>query len=150
MKPLFISAVLALRLFAAETPKASPQPAGANAPKAEGMQFDSVYIVFLRRPASPKAYQEAKLQEIQKSHLAHLGELYKSGKIVAAGPFDEQDEAGLRGLAVYPASLSKDEVRKLAEDDPAVQAGRLKVEIVRWYFQKGAVEFPRPGSSSPK
>jgi uncharacterized protein YciI len=150
MKPLLVCAALALPLFAAETPKTGAQRSGASSPKAEGMEFDSVYVVFLRRPANPNPYDEAKLQEVQKGHLAHLGELYKSGKIAAAGPFDEQDDAGLRGLAVYPASLAKDEVRKLAEDDPAVQAGRLKVEIVRWYFQKGAVEFPRPAWSVPK
>jgi hypothetical protein len=46
---------------------------------------------------------------------------------------------------VYPASLGTDEVRRLAENDPAVKAGRLKVEIVRWYFEKGAVAFPHPG-----
>ena len=40
-----------------------------------GMAFDSVYIVFLRRPANPTQYDQAKLEDIQKGHLAHLGEL---------------------------------------------------------------------------
>jgi len=131
----------ALSLFAVASPAQKPAP--SPAPPA-GTQFDSYYIVFLRRPANPTQYDNAKLEDIQKRHLAHLGELYRSGKAVTAGPFDEQDDETNRGLVIMPASLGKDEVRKLASDDPAVKAGRLKVEIVRWYFQKGTAVFPHP------
>jgi uncharacterized protein YciI len=142
-RSLFVAA-LALPLLAAESQKQSaPQPSMTE------MGFDSAYIVFLRRPDKAKQYDEAKLQEIQKAHLTHLGDLYKAGRIDVAGPFDDQDDTAMRGLAIYPAGLGKDEVRRLAEDDPAVKAGRLKVEIVRWYFQKGALTFPHPGLSAP-
>ena len=114
------------------------------------MEFDSYYIVFLRRPANPKNHDQAKLEEIQKQHLARLGDLYRAGKALAAGPFAEQDDESIRGLIVLPASLGKDEVRRLASDDPAVKAGRLKVEIVRWYFQKGTAAFPHPDAPMPK
>jgi len=33
-------------------------------------------------------------------------------------------------------------LRKLAESDPAVKAGRLMVEVMTWYTQKGALAFP--------
>ena len=137
----------ALSLFAVASP--GQKPATSPAPPA-GIQFDSYYIVFLRRPANPAQYDQAKLEDIQKRHLAHLGELYRSGKAVTAGPFDEQDDETNRGLVIMPASLGKDEVRKLASDDPAVKAGRLKVEIVRWYFQKGTAVFPHPDLPAPK
>jgi len=32
--------------------------------------------------------------------------------------------------------------RRLAEADPAVAAGRLEVEVMTWYTQKGALAFP--------
>jgi len=134
-----------LLLLATGTAGQKPTPA----PPA-GMEFDSVYIVFLRRPANPTQYDKAKLEEIQKRHLAHLGDLYRSGKAVTAGPFDEQDDETNRGLIVLPASLGKDEVRRLTSDDPAVKAGRLEVGIVRWYFQKGTAVFPHPDAPMPK
>jgi uncharacterized protein len=144
MKTLVLCAAVALSLLAT----AAAQP-GAPAPPAK-MEFDSYYIVFLRRAATPRQYEPAKLEEIQKQHLAHLGDLYRAGKAVAAGPFDEQDDESLRGLVFLPASLGKDEVRKLTENDPAVKAGRLRVEIVRWYTQKGTVAFPHPEFPTPK
>jgi uncharacterized protein YciI len=114
------------------------------------MEFDSYYIVFLRRPAKPSQYEQSKLEDIQQRHLAHLGDLYRAGKALSAGPFDEQDDASVRGLIVMPASLGKDEVRRLASEDPAVRAGRLEVEIVRWYTQRGTAVFPHPDAPMPR
>ena len=34
------------------------------------------------------------------------------------------------------------EARALAEADPAVKAGRLRVEMMTWYTEKGALAFP--------
>ncbi|MFL5292650.1 MAG: YciI family protein [Myxococcales bacterium] len=141
------SFALCASLLLLATGSAGQKPAPA-APS--GTEFDSVYIVFLRRPANPTQYDQAKLEDIQKRHLAHLGDLYRSGKAVTAGPFDEQDDQSNRGLIVMPASLGKEEVRRLTSDDPAVKAGRLKVEIVRWYFQKGTAVFPHPDAPMPK
>jgi uncharacterized protein YciI len=141
------SFALCASLLLLATGSAGQKPAPA-APS--GVEFDSVYIVFLRRPAYPSQYDQAKLEDIQKRHLAHLGDLYRSGKAVTAGPFDEQDDQTDRGLIVMPASLGKEEVRRLTSDDPAVKAGRLKVEIVRWYFQKGTAVFPHPDAPLPK
>jgi len=141
------SFALCASLLLLATGSAGQKPAPA-APS--GVEFDSVYIVFLRRPANPTQYDQAKLEDIQKRHLAHLGDLYRSGKAVTAGPFDEQDDQTDRGLIVMPASLGKEEVRRLTSDDPAVKAGRLKVEIVRWYFQKGTAVFPHPDAPMPK
>jgi uncharacterized protein len=141
MKSFALCASVAVSLFAVASPGQKPAPSPAPP---SGTEFDSCYIVFLRRPPDPPQYDKAKLDDIQKRHLAHLGDLYRSGKAVTAGPFDEQDDETNRGLVVMPASLGKEEVRRLASDDPAVKAGRLKVEIVRWYFQKGTALFPHP------
>ena len=37
---------------------------------------------------------------------------------------------------------SLSEARRLAESDPAVRAGRLRVEVMNWYTEKGAICFP--------
>ena len=147
MKSFALCASVLISLFAVASPGQKPAPLPARPP---GIEFDSYYIVFLRRPAKPVQYDQAKLEEIQKRHLAHLGDLYRSGKALSAGPFDEQDDEKMRGLVILPASLGKDEVRRLASEDPAVKAGRLEVEIVRWYLQKGTAIFPHPDTALPK
>jgi uncharacterized protein len=143
MKSFALCASLAIALFAVASPGQKPTPP-------QGIELDSYYIVVLRRPVKPTQYEQAKLEDIQKRHLAHLGDLYRSGKALTAGPFDEQDDESMRGLIILPASLGKDEVRRLASDDPAVKAGRLEVAVVRWYLQKGTAVFPHPDAPMPK
>ena len=52
------------------------------------------------------------------------------GKLVLAGPFmDDTDVMGIYVFAVEPV----DEAQKLTESDPAVQAGRLIMDLHPWY-----------------
>ena len=41
-----------------------------------------------------------------------------------------------------PLPRSIEEARKLAQEDPAVKAGRLEVEALTWWVEKGAMTFP--------
>ena len=61
--------------------------------------------------------------------------------MVVAGPFAEQDDKTAEGLCLYRTG-SVAEARSLAEADPAVKAGRLRVEAMTWYTEKGALTFP--------
>ena len=64
------------------------------------------------------------------------------GHMLVAGPFAQQFDDRLRGMCLYNPSLTPERVRELAEADPAVIAGRLKVEVMDWYTAKGALAFP--------
>jgi uncharacterized protein YciI len=64
----------------------------------------------------------------------------ESGKMLLAGPFG--DSGDLRGMCVYRVD-SEAEARSLAEGDPAVQAGRLAVEVHPWMSAKG-IQTPPP------
>jgi uncharacterized protein YciI len=114
----------------------APAPAPSPAPNMEKFE-----LVFLRRPADPKPYPEAELNRIQEAHLAHLGAMAKAGKMVVAGPLADQQDQSLRGICLYRTG-SLEETRQHAESDPAVKAGRLKVEVMSWWTQKGALAFP--------
>ena len=72
--------------------------------------------------------------ELQKKHLAHLTKMAEEDKLVLGGPL--LDDGTIRGLLVYKAS-SIEEARAWAEADPAVKAGRLKVEMHPWMVKKG-------------
>lgn len=105
------------------------------------MELETYELVLLKRPANPKEYPPERAQEIQAAHLGHLTRMAREGHLVVAGPFGDQEDETLRGLALYRVG-SVEEARRLAEQDPAVQAGRLEVEVMTWYTQKGALAFP--------
>ena len=109
-----------------------------------GHEFDTYQFVLLKRPSSVPSIPEDEVEEIQSLHLAHLARLTKTGQLAVAGPFGDQEDESLRGLAIYRVG-SLEEARRLAEADPAVQAGRLEVEIMTWYTLSGALEFPGGG-----
>jgi len=111
--------------------------------------MDRYYVVFLKRPPSAPTLDEAAAQALQRQHLAHLRALYEAGKLLLAGPFDEQKDAALRGMCLYRVA-SAEEARRLAEGDPAVKAGRLAVDVVAWWVEKGAVSFRPPAPPAGK
>jgi hypothetical protein len=45
---------------------------------------------------------------------------------------------------------SVEEARKLAEQDPAVQAGQLRVEAMTWWYGKGYMTFPKAPERAPE
>ena len=92
------------------------------------------YLVFLLK--GPNRSQDSTVSaKIQEAHLAHLTKMYNEGKMAIAGPLlDDQD---LRGICVYDVK-TLEEAKALAESDPAVKAGRLKVEVHPWMSQRGA------------
>ncbi len=96
-------------------------------------------LVILKRPANGGA-KVADPEALQRQHIGHLQAMARAGKLVVAGPFDDQADPRMRGLCVYRAPL--EEARRLAQDDPAVKAGRLEVEVLSWWVEKGALTFP--------
>lgn len=71
---------------------------------------------------------------LQAQHIAHLTAMGKAGRLVIAGPL--LDDGTIRGLVVYKAA-SLEEAKAWADADPAVKAGRLKVEMHPWLVMKG-------------
>jgi hypothetical protein len=61
------------------------------------------------------------------------------GYMTAAGPIVGDDE--IAGISIYRVG-SVEKARALAEDDPAVRAGRYEVRAMTWYTAKGAVGVP--------
>ncbi|SOD70930.1 hypothetical protein SAMN05892883_0553 [Jatrophihabitans sp. GAS493] len=100
------------------------------------MEFDrfSVALLVLRDDAPELDEQAA--GELQDAHMAHLASMHVSGAAVAGGPLRHGTFRGLTILTVDP-----DEARRLAEADPAVQAGRFRVEILPWMVPGGAMSF---------
>jgi uncharacterized protein YciI len=97
--------------------------------------------VILRRPAGAPGYDEETLNRVQRELLAYHAELRAAGHVATNGPVLEQPDESLRGLTICRTG-SLDEARRLAEQDPAVRAGRLAVEVMTWWCPPGTLTQP--------
>lgn len=92
------------------------------------------FLCFLKK--GPRHQMDSmQIALIQEQHLAHLNMLDKTGKISMAGPLGDDGET--RGIVIYNVATIE-EALKLAREDPAVRAGRLKVEMHPWWAAKGS------------
>ncbi len=111
------------------------------------MQFDRHTLVLLvRRPDAPELTDE-EADELQDRHLAFRSDLRDRGYLVAGGPLDDQDDERLRGISIW--MCDPETARRLSNEDPAVRAGRLAVEVMTWMVPAGNVRFenvPAPRS----
>ena len=92
------------------------------------------FMVFLKSgPERSQSREEA--MEIQKKHLAYLSKVAEMGKTSITGPMGDDGE--IRGIVIYNTP-TMEEARRLAEQDPAVKAGRLVVEVHPWWAARGS------------
>lgn len=136
--------LLALLLALAALPAAAqaPAPMPPAEPAEEPFEFEQFQLVLLKRPAERPELPEEQVMEIQRRHIAHLTAMGEAGHLLVAGPFSDQEDESLRGLALYQVG-SVEEARRLAEADPAVAAGRLEVEVMTLHVGKGYLAFPK-------
>ncbi len=98
------------------------------------IKLTTAYLALLKRGAKWTPEKTPATEELQKAHMANIIRLAGMKKLVVAGPFG--DNGQLRGIFVFKVS-SLDEARTLAETDPAVQAGRLALDIHPWLVPEG-------------
>lgn len=86
-------------------------------------------IAFLKR--GPKRDQDsATAANLQKKHLENIMRMSEEGTLIVAGPF--LDEGEVRGIYIFNVKTIE-EAKALTETDPAIQAGRLEMELHPWY-----------------
>lgn len=82
-------------------------------------------------PDKPELSKE-EVNHIQQEHLNNIIRLAEQGSMALAGPFFIEDNSNtIRGLFFYKVK-TKHEADTLAATDPAVKAGRLRVENFPW------------------
>jgi uncharacterized protein len=106
------------------------------------VDLDAYEIVFLVRPRDAPPYDDSTLDRIQREHQAFHADLRARGEVVTNGPFIDPPDESLRGITIYRTG-SVDRARQLAEQDPAVRAGRLVVQAMAWWCPSGTMV--RPG-----
>ena len=103
---------------------------------AKPLKMTQTFLAFLTRGEKWTPEKTPATEEIQKAHLANIGKLAEMKKLVAAGPFG--DNGRLRGIFVFRVA-SLEEAKALTATDPAVQAGRLAMEIHPWLVPEGVL-----------
>jgi len=142
--------LLAGCVFLAGVFPAFAEESAKPAPAAPAFEMVTYYFGLLTRGPNAGTGTPEERQQIQAAHLANIKRLADAGKLLVAGPF--ADDGAWRGIFIYKCA-SLDEAKTLADTDPAVQAGRLKVEIHPWMTAKGYIrdpEFPMaPAAIAP-
>ena len=111
------------------------------------MQFDRHTLVMLVLRSDAPELTDEEADELQDRHLAFRADLRDRGYLVGGGPLVDQDDERLRSIAILVCDA--DTARRLSNEDPAVQAGRLAVEVMTWMVPAGNVRFenvPAPRS----
>lgn len=103
---------------------------------ASPIKMTTAYLAFLTRGAKWTPEKTSATEELQKAHMANIHRLADMKKLVVAGPFG--DDGTLRGIFVF-RTASLEEARTLAATDPAVQAGRLAIDIHPWLVPEGVL-----------
>lgn len=98
------------------------------------LKLTTAYLAFLTRGEKWTPEKTAASEELQKRHLENIKKLADMKKLVVAGPFG--DDGTLRGIFVFKVD-SLAEAQALAATDPAVQAGRLALDIHPWVVSEG-------------
>ena len=93
-------------------------------------------MAFLKR--GPNRDQDSlTAANLQKAHLENIGRLAAEGKLSLAGPF--LDDGELRGIYIFNVKTIE-EAKALTETDPAIQQGRLVMELHPWYGSAALME----------
>ena len=108
-----------------------PEPSRADKEEVDVPDMKQYYVgLIYRGQGGDTEATEDEIMEIQRQHLANIDRLHKQGKMVMAGPFG--DGGDLRGLFFYDVE-TLEEAEELVQTDPAVRAGRLRVELYPWW-----------------
>jgi uncharacterized protein YciI len=103
---------------------------------ARPLKLTKMYLAFLTRGEKWTPEKTAATEEIQKGHMANINRLAEMKKLIAAGPFG--DNGRLRGIFVFRVD-SLEEAKNLTATDPAVQTGRLAMDIHPWMIPEGVL-----------
>ena len=88
------------------------------------------YVMALLKAGPNRSQDSAEAAQIQRAHLDNITRMAEEGKLVVAGPFFDDWE--VKGIYIF-AVETVEEAEELTKTDPAIQAGRLVMELHPWY-----------------
>jgi uncharacterized protein YciI len=135
--------------FAAATAVAEPSPPPPAASNFDAALADKTgadergmrgYVVVILRTGPTRMPDGAPRDAMFAGHFANMERLAKEGKLVLAGPF-EQDPDGWRGLFVFAVG-GIDEAKALTATDPVIASGEMVADYHAWYGSAATMLIP--------
>ena len=90
----------------------------------------TTYFMAFLKTGPNRSHDSATAAKIQEGHMAHIMKMASEKKLVLAGPF--LDKGDIRGIFILNVATIEQAI-ELTSQDPAVQSGRLGMEIHPWY-----------------
>jgi uncharacterized protein YciI len=97
------------------------------------------YVLVILKTGPTPVPKGAKRDAMFAGHFANMERLSRDGKLVLAGPFDE--DGGWRGLFVF-AVADIEEAKRLTATDPVIVNGEMVAEYHRWYGSAATMILP--------
>lgn len=88
------------------------------------------YVMAFLKAGPNRNQDSATAAKLQATHMANINRMAEKGELVVAGPFLDKSE--LKGIYIFNVE-SIEKAKQLTETDPAIQAGRLVMELHPWY-----------------
>ncbi|WP_370090271.1 YciI family protein [Ekhidna sp.] len=88
------------------------------------------YVMALLKEGPNRDQDSTEAAQLQRAHLDNITRMAEEGKLVMAGPFFDNWE--VKGIYIF-AVETIEEAEELTKTDPAIQAGRLVMELHPWY-----------------
>lgn len=88
------------------------------------------YVMALLKAGPNRDQDSTEAAQIQRAHLDNITRMAEEGKLVMAGPFFDDWE--VKGIYIFAVETIA-EAEELTKTDPAIQAGRLVMELHPWY-----------------
>ncbi len=88
------------------------------------------YVMAFLKKGPNRDQDSTTAANLQKAHMDNIISMAESGKLVLAGPFLDTGE--VRGIYIFNVT-TVEEAQALTASDPAIQAGRLTMELHPWY-----------------
>lgn len=98
------------------------------------------YVMAFLKKGPNRDQDSLEKSRLQRAHLDNVLRLAEEGKLVLAGPFNDDGE--IRGIYIFNVE-NLQEAEELTKTDPAVQAGSLVMELHPWYGSAAVMEVNR-------
>jgi uncharacterized protein YciI len=125
--------------LAAAAPASTYDAALAKRVGADERGMRNYVLVILKTGPTPVPKGE-KRDAMFAGHFANMERLANEGKLMTAGPFEE-DAQGWRGLFLFAVD-SIEEAKALTATDPVIVNGEMVAEYHRWYGSAAAMLIP--------
>jgi len=127
--------ILCCTIFISCSISAQPPTLTYNAALADSLGADEYgmksYTFVILKTGSQTEPDNDKRNALFRGHLDNIGKLVEAGKMVIAGPLGKND-LSYRGIFVLNTS-DVEEAKTLLASDPAIAAGLLDYEVMKWY-----------------